>query len=187
MLCGDAHRPRVQVHRADRTSSQPEPFWRLPRSGGETRTKATPAQCGCYLSRAVRFSVVVGGWHLAERAIERAFSAPIRHEDRRAAPPPGFALEGAASRQGFALSPDGSRMAFTAMDSSGRFSVFLRDLDSLETKLVRGSEGAHAIFWPPDGRSLYLPPRASFGGRRFRVTRTSYWPIRHHFSSPERG
>ena len=72
------------------------------------------------------------------------------------APPSGFALEGAASRQGFALSPDGSRLAFTAMDSSGQFSVFIRDFDSLEPTLVRGSDGAHTVFWPPDGRSLYL-------------------------------
>jgi len=71
-------------------------------------------------------------------------------------PPSGFALEGAASRQSFALSPDGSRLAFTAMDSSGAFSVFLRDFDSLETRLVPGSNGAHTVFWPPDGRSLYL-------------------------------
>lgn len=71
-------------------------------------------------------------------------------------PPAGFALEGAASRQAFALSPDGSRLAFTAMDSSGSFSVFLRDLNSLEPRLVPGSEGAHTVFWPPDGRSLYM-------------------------------
>ena len=71
-------------------------------------------------------------------------------------PPSGFALEGAASRQGFALSPDGSRLAFTAMDSSGQFSVFIRDFDSAEPVLVRGSEGAHGLFWQPDGRSLYL-------------------------------
>ena len=42
------------------------------------------------------------------------------------------------------------------MDSSGQFSVFIRDFDSLEPTLVRGSDGAHTVFWPPDGRSLYL-------------------------------
>ena len=71
-------------------------------------------------------------------------------------PPTGFALEGAASRQAFSLSPDGSRLAFTAMDSSGSFSVFLREFNSLEARLVPGSEGAHTVFWPPDGRSLYM-------------------------------
>ena len=71
-------------------------------------------------------------------------------------PPSGYVLEGAASRQAFALSPDGGRLAFTAMDSSGEFSVFLRDLNSLEPRRISGSEGAHTLFWPPDGRSLYL-------------------------------
>jgi DNA-binding winged helix-turn-helix (wHTH) protein/WD40 repeat protein len=71
-------------------------------------------------------------------------------------PPEGFALEGAAGRQSFALSPDGARLAFTAMDSSGKFSVFFRDFNSLEPRLVPGSEGAHTVFWPADGRSLYV-------------------------------
>ncbi|MFL6416640.1 MAG: winged helix-turn-helix domain-containing protein [Bryobacteraceae bacterium] len=71
-------------------------------------------------------------------------------------PPAGFALEGAASRQAFALSPDGSRLAFTAMDSSGQFRVFIRDLNGLEPQLIPGSEAAHTVFWPPDGRSLYM-------------------------------
>lgn len=71
-------------------------------------------------------------------------------------PPAGFALEGAASRQAFALSPDGTRLAFTAMDSSGAKSVFLRDFNSLELRQVPGIEDAHTIFWPPDGRSLYV-------------------------------
>ncbi|MEO8125849.1 MAG: winged helix-turn-helix domain-containing protein [Bryobacteraceae bacterium] len=71
------------------------------------------------------------------------------------APPPGFALEGAASRQAFALSPDGTRLAFTAMDASGEFSVFLRDFNSLESRLVPDSQDAHTLFWPPDSRSLY--------------------------------
>jgi len=71
-------------------------------------------------------------------------------------PSAGFALEGASSRQAFALSPDGIRLAYTAMDSSGSFSVFLRDFNSLESRLIPGSQGAHTLFWPPDGRSLYL-------------------------------
>ena len=80
-------------------------------------------------------------------------------------PPDGFALEGAASRQSFALSPDGTRLAFTAMDSSGEFSVFLRDFNSLEPRLVPGSEGAHTIFWPSDSRSLYVTAK----GKLFRM------------------
>jgi len=69
--------------------------------------------------------------------------------------PPGFALEGAASRQSFAVSPDGSRLAFTAMNSSGEFSVFIRSFDSLESRMLAGSQDAHSVFWSPDGKVLY--------------------------------
>lgn len=103
----------------------------------------------------VTFSALIGGGIWLSRPSRGTLAAPVAMKTA-VAPPAGFALEGAASRQGFALSPDGSRLAFTAMDSSGRFSVFARDLDSLDTKLVGGSEGAHAIFWSRDGRSLYL-------------------------------
>ena len=95
-----------------------------------------------------------GGYWLARRPKEPV--EPPKLTKLAVLPPDGFALEGAASRQSFALSPDGTRLAFTAMDSSGEFSVFLRDFNSLEPRLVPGSEGAHTVFWPPDGRSLYL-------------------------------
>ena len=72
------------------------------------------------------------------------------------APPAGFALEAGASRQSFALSADGSRLAFTAMDSSGAFSAFVRDFNSLDSRLIPESAGAHTLFWPADGRSLFL-------------------------------
>ena len=98
--------------------------------------------------------VAGGGYWLAKRSTERV-EAP-KAMRFAVLPPDGFALEGAASRQSFDLSPDGARLAFTAMDSSGEFSVFLRDFNSLEPRLVPGSEGAHSLFWPPDGRSLYL-------------------------------
>jgi Tol biopolymer transport system component/DNA-binding winged helix-turn-helix (wHTH) protein len=71
-------------------------------------------------------------------------------------PPRGFVLEGAASRQAFALSPDGARLAFTAMDSSGELSVFIRDFQSLDPRLLPGSSGAHSVFWSADGRNLYV-------------------------------
>jgi DNA-binding winged helix-turn-helix (wHTH) protein/Tol biopolymer transport system component len=71
-------------------------------------------------------------------------------------PPAGFALEGGGSRQTLALSPDGSKLAFTAMDTSGAFSLFLRDFKSLEPLKIPGTEGAHTMFWPADGRSLYF-------------------------------
>ncbi len=99
-------------------------------------------------------AMVGGGFWLARRPKEPVEAPKLTKLAVLA--PAGFALEGAASRQSFALSPDGARLAFTAMDSSGAFSVFVRDFNSLDPRLVPDSEGAHTVFWPPDGQSLYL-------------------------------
>ena len=48
-----------------------------------------------------------------------------------------------------ALSPDGRQLAFTA----GR-QLWVRPLDSLEARVLPGTEGAGAPFWSPDGRSI---------------------------------
>src|SRR5207244_12297049 len=106
--------------------------------------------------------------------------------------PTGFALEGAASRQSFALSPNGARLAFTAMDSSGEFSVFLRDFNSLESGRVPGSEGAHTLFWPPDGRSLYMTVKGKLwrtpleGDAHVLLADSPSWMFSGAWLSPER-
>jgi hypothetical protein len=41
-----------------------------------------------------------------------------------------------------ALSPDGTRLAFSAMDTSGVFQAFIRDLDSIESRPLGKSFGA---------------------------------------------
>ncbi|MDP3718705.1 MAG: protein kinase [Acidobacteriota bacterium] len=52
-----------------------------------------------------------------------------------------------------ALSPDGRTLAFVGYGERGR-SIWLRALDSLASRPVRGTEGAAAITWYPDGRTL---------------------------------
>jgi len=52
-----------------------------------------------------------------------------------------------------ALSPDGRRVAFAAT-SGGTTSLWIRDLDSLTTRELPGTEGASLPFWSPDGKSL---------------------------------
>ncbi len=74
-------------------------------------------------------------------------------------PPTGFALVAAANRQSFALSPDGTRLAFTAMDSSGAHSLFLRELNAQESRMVPDTRGAHTVFWPADSRSMFATVR----------------------------
>ena len=95
--------------------------------------------------------VIGGGFWLATRPA--AMPTPTKFA---VMPPPGFALEAAVSRQSFSLSPDGTHLAFTAMDTSGAFSAFVRDLNSLELRLLPASQGVHTLFWAPDSRSLFL-------------------------------
>jgi DNA-binding winged helix-turn-helix (wHTH) protein/Tol biopolymer transport system component len=71
-------------------------------------------------------------------------------------PPEGFALEAGSARQTFALSPDGSQLAFTAMDASGVFRTFIRDLAHLESRQLNNSVKSYHVFWAPDGRSLFF-------------------------------
>lgn len=81
------------------------------------------------------------------------------------APPAGYAMEGAASRQSFALSPDGTRLAYSAIDGSGGFQLFLRDLASLESTPIPNTQGANTLFWPADSNALYV----SFRGKIRRI------------------
>jgi eukaryotic-like serine/threonine-protein kinase len=52
------------------------------------------------------------------------------------------------------LSPDARRIAFLLQDEGGRNSVGVRPLDSLETRVLRGTEDARGMFWSPDGREI---------------------------------
>ena len=82
-------------------------------------------------------------------------------------------MEAGSSRQTFALSPDGARLAFTAMDASGVFQTFIRDLDAdrvpaaAEQPVVRTP-----CFWAPDGRSLFQTVKGSL--RRTALEGDSY-------------
>ena len=49
-----------------------------------------------------------------------------------------------------AISPDGSLLAYAAEDAEGS-GLFLRSLDSFETRKLSGTEGADAPFFSPDG------------------------------------
>jgi serine/threonine protein kinase len=52
-----------------------------------------------------------------------------------------------------AMSPDGRRLAFQAPGADGKLVVWLRSLDSLESRPVAGTEsGPSALWWSPDSR-----------------------------------
>ena len=101
---------------------------------------------------------------LADPKHEPGLAAPVRFT---IAAPPGWFLQGAGNRQSFALSPDGTKLAFTAMDTTGEFRVFLRDLREIQAAAVPDSAAANTVFWHPDGGSLFFTSRGVL--RRFPV------------------
>src|SRR6266581_9560400 len=51
---------------------------------------------------------------------------------------------------GLAVSPDGKQVAFVISASLGESTLALRRLNSSESKLLPGTEGAQFPFWSPD-------------------------------------
>jgi len=58
----------------------------------------------------------------------------------------------------FVLSPDGRRLAFKAAGRDGVSRVWVRSLDSTESRPLAGTENAGAPFWAPDSRFLAFNP-----------------------------
>src|SRR6185295_7694550 len=62
-------------------------------------------------------------------------------------------------RDSFAISPDGSTLAFTGIGSDNRYRLWVRPLDSRESRPVPGTEDGNNLFWSPDSRSLAFSAR----------------------------
>jgi len=55
----------------------------------------------------------------------------------------------------FAISPDGRTLAFTATGADTRSHLWIKPMDSLEARILNGTEGAqNPVFWSPDNRAL---------------------------------
>ena len=52
-----------------------------------------------------------------------------------------------------ALSPDGRRIAYVGY-INGRQQIYIRDINSFESRPIPGTDGAHTPAFSPDGRSL---------------------------------
>jgi Tol biopolymer transport system component len=53
-----------------------------------------------------------------------------------------------------ALSPDGSKLAYTAVGPDGANHLWVRAMDTLEARLLAGTDGALSPFWSPDSRFI---------------------------------
>ncbi len=66
-------------------------------------------------------------------------------------PPEGLMATYSPESPNFALSPDGTTLCFVGTQGGAR-ALFLRPLDSLDIRKVKGTEDAFAPFWSPDGK-----------------------------------
>ena len=64
-----------------------------------------------------------------------------------------------------AISPDGRNIVFSTMGIEKPQMLWLRSLDTLEAKPLKGTEDANHVFWSPDGRSIGFTAR----GRLWRL------------------
>ena len=65
------------------------------------------------------------------------------------------APENTTSIDNASLSPDGRRIAFTAIPKGASTSMlYVRSLDTLVPRALKGTEGARVAIWSPDGRFL---------------------------------
>ena len=100
-----------------------------------------------------------GGFITIAIAAGIALAIFVTYLSRPAAPVPAVRLSVSASGRftpqlSVAVSPDGRRLAFVSTDADGRSMLWIRALDSLDARVVPGTENAAHPFWSPDGRSL---------------------------------
>lgn len=90
------------------------------------------------------------GWLVLRRA-----PAPGRALRASIAPPAGTSFWLEQNGPGPAvISPDGEQVAFTAADTSGKVNLYVRSLQSGDSRALAGAEGAQYQFWSPDSRSI---------------------------------
>jgi DNA-binding winged helix-turn-helix (wHTH) protein/Tol biopolymer transport system component len=95
--------------------------------------------------------ILVVAWGLRV-GLQVADMAPLQFA---VTPPPGYSLEPAGPRRSFELSPDGKAIAYSALDESGRFHLFLREFNKLESQLLPDGLDVRSVFWSEDGQSIY--------------------------------
>ena len=104
------------------------------------------------ISAIAALAIVIAGaiWMARRSSPVVADLSPVRFEI-----PPSIRSTDSGS---FGLSPDGHRLVFIGTGADGRFRMWERSLDSLDTRPISGTEGEVAsnstLFWSPDGRSI---------------------------------
>jgi serine/threonine protein kinase/Tol biopolymer transport system component len=108
------------------------------------------------ITAALMLATLAAGWLLKPVPPRNHFQLPINP------PPKTRFLPAALNAGGMALSPDGSALAFSAI-TNGKMQLWVRRLDSMEARLLPGTEGAYYPFWSPDAAWI-----AFFAGGRLK-------------------
>jgi Tol biopolymer transport system component len=88
------------------------------------------------------------------RLVTTGTPAPGRAVTFQTAPPEPGEFRYHVEYPGIAVSPDGSHVAFSAVSRTGDTGLWVRPLDSLQARLLEGTEDAASMFWSPDSRSI---------------------------------
>jgi serine/threonine protein kinase/Tol biopolymer transport system component len=144
---------------SDRFQSAKDMTFALQAAGGATSGPVPQARSwlqrrafliGLGLTTAAAIAGVLTAVILRESAPSRAAAAS---RVRFTFSPPGAWTTTELENQSIAAAPDGSAVAFIASTDGRRF-LWLRARDAVSAVRMNGSEGAAAVFWSPDSRSL---------------------------------
>jgi serine/threonine protein kinase len=156
----DLSRAPVNVQRLLKSCLQKDPKQRLQAIGDWKLALDTPGTPAALPETTARSSFAPWGWvatALALVAIPLVYVA-YRHTAEEAphvlrftVPPPEHGVFGPNGVP--QLSPDGRRIAYLARVAGGPIQLWVRDLDSLTSRLLV-KETSRSPFWSPDGRSI---------------------------------
>ena len=73
-------------------------------------------------------------------------------------PPEGIRFTGGFTPM--ALSPDGTKLVFVGADKEGKRMLWLRQMDTADTRAIPGTENAEVPFWSPDSRWVGFAARS---------------------------
>ncbi|MEP6783511.1 MAG: hypothetical protein ABI983_07565, partial [Acidobacteriota bacterium] len=96
-------------------------------------------------------AATVAGWVLTGTARTPGTMERVEFE---IAPPSGTKFSYDVETVKYAVSPDGRALAMIALDATGVRRIWMRQLSSVDSTPVAGTEGATAVFWAPDSHKI---------------------------------